>query len=253
MPPPVDQLRKADARSRVPLEGRRSGPWLLDLYRSALGKKYVMAITGVIGIGFLVGHLLGNLKLYQGPEATEFYAEWLRGSLGYPLLPRTWTLWALRIMLIVALVLHVHAAYALTLVNHRARPRRYASRPDYVVADFAGRTMRWTGVLTLLFLAYHLADYTWGVEALPGSFERGAVYANVVASLSVPVVGALYAVSMVALGVHLYHGTWSMFQSLGVNHPRFNRWRHGLALGLSVVLTVGFLSFPVAVWTGILA
>lgn len=252
MPTRADQLRTSDARSRTPVTARRGGSWIVRLYRSALGKKYVMAITGVVGIGFLVGHLLGNLKLYQGPAATEAYAVWLRESLGYPLLPRTWTLWLLRITLIAALALHVHAAYALTLVNHRARPRRYASRPDHVAADFAGRTMRWTGVIVLLFLGYHLADYTWGVEALPGPYERGAVYANVVGSLEVPVVGALYSVSVVALGAHLYHGAWSMFQSLGISHPRFNHWRRGLAVGVATVLTAGFLSFPVAVWTGVL-
>lgn len=231
---------------------RTRAPWVVQLYRTALGKKYAMAITGVVGIAFVIAHLVGNLKLYQGPEATEFYAVWLRESLGYPLLPRTWTLWLTRITLVVALVVHVHAAWALTVVNRRARTTRYAAPRDYVAADFASRTMRWTGVLVLLFLAYHLADYTWGVEALPGPYERGAVYHNVVGSLEVPAVGGLYAVAMIALGVHLYHGTWSLFQSLGLNHRRFNHWRHVLAVGLASAVTVGYLSFPVAVWTGVL-
>lgn len=252
MPTTAERLREREQGAPEASGVSRDAPWIVELYRSSLGKKYVMAITGVVGIGFVAAHLIGNLKLYIGPVASEEYAVWLRESLGYPLLPHTWTLWLMRLVLIAALVLHVHAAYSLTVTNRRARPGRYASRRDYVAANFASRTMRWTGVIVLAFLGYHLADYTWGVEALPGPYERGDVYGNVVGSLRVPVVGAAYSVAMIALGVHLYHGTWSLFQSLGLYSRRFNRWRNGLAVGLSVALTVGFLSFPVAVWTGVL-
>lgn len=250
----VTKVRKSDAPARAPVqepERRRSLPWVVQLYRSALGKKYVMAITGVIGIGFVIGHMIGNFKFFLGAEQIDLYGEWLRESLGYPLLPHTWTLWLVRLTLIGALVLHVHAAYALTVENRRARPDAYRSRRDYVVADFAGRTMRWTGVIVLLFLVYHLADFTWGTAALPGEFERGAVYANLVSSFSVETVAVFYIVANVALGVHLYHGTWSMFQSLGLNNERFNRWRHHLAVALSVVIVLGFIVVPVAVMTGV--
>jgi len=223
-------------------------PFLLELYGSALGKKYVMAITGLIGLAFVLFHMLGNLKMYLGADDFNHYAEFLRELL-VPILPRTVALWLMRSVLIVSLILHVHAAYGLTLMNRRARPVRYQSQRDYVVATFASRTMRWTGIIVLLFLAYHLADLTWGF-ANP-DFVRGDVYHNVDASLSQVPVAVLYIVANIALGIHLFHGAWSMFQSVGANNPRFNEWRRIFAVAFAAVIVIGNVSFPVAVLAGV--
>lgn len=244
--PPRTQTRSdVDPRAR-PV--RRSATFALDFYRSAVGKKYVMAITGIIWMGYVLAHMIGNLKIYLGPEELNHYAEFLRELL-VPILPRTVTLWLMRVVLIVAFVLHVHAAYALTRMNHRSRPVRYASERDYVTANFAARTMRWSGVIVLLFIAFHLSDLTWGF-ANP-DFVRGDVYHNMVASLSFVPSAAFYILANLALGLHLYHGSWSLFQSLGVNNPRFNHWRRYFAAAFAAVITLGNLSFPIAILLGL--
>jgi succinate dehydrogenase / fumarate reductase cytochrome b subunit len=139
----------------------------------------------------------------------------------------------------------VHSAYARTLVNRRARPEPYRSRRDYVAASFASRTMRWTGVIVALYLLFHLADLTWG-SANP-DFVRGDPYNNLVHSLQRPVVAALYVAANAALGVHLWHGAWSLFQSLGINNPRYNALRARFAQAFTAVVVLGNLSFPVLV------
>jgi succinate dehydrogenase / fumarate reductase cytochrome b subunit len=227
---------------------RKRKPFLLDLYSTAVGKKYVMAITGLIGVGYVIVHLIGNLKAYLGPEEIDHYGEFLRELL-VPLLPRTVALWTLRLVLIGALALHLHAAYTLTLINRRARPDRYQSPRDYIAASFASRTMRWTGIIVLLFLFYHLADLTWGW--FNPDFVRGAVYHNLDESLSQIPVAILYIVANIALGIHLFHGVWSLFQSMGWNNPRFNSWRRGLATAIATLIVVGNCSFPIAVQAGI--
>lgn len=226
-------------------------PWFLgELYRSALGKKYVMAITGVVFMGYVLAHMIGNLKLYQ--SATDFneYAHFLRVLL-YPIAPESAVLNILRVMLVVALVLHVVAAYQLSVMNRRARPESYRSPRDYVAADFAARTMRWTGVIVLLFVAYHLADLTFGW--VNPAVETATVYEKVVASFSNPAVAAFYLVANIALGVHLYHGVWSLFQSMGWSSRRFNHWRRYLAIAFTGVVTAGNLSFPIAVQVGLIS
>ncbi|MEM9514742.1 MAG: succinate dehydrogenase cytochrome b subunit [Actinomycetota bacterium] len=253
----------AQTLSRGPVSGTavksttKKKPFLLDLYGTAVGKKYVMAITGLVGIGFVLVHMLGNLKLYIGVVDeggvliydADYYGEWLRDLL-VPFFPRTVFLWLLRSVLIVALIGHLHAAYTLTVLNRRARPVKYQSARDYQVANFASRTMRWTGIIVLLFLVWHLADFTWGW--VNPDFVRGAVQRNVVASLERIPVAALYIVANIALGIHLFHGTWSLFQSMGWNNPRFNRWRRGLAAGVATLIVVGNVSFPVAVLAGVI-
>ena len=227
----------------------RSG-FLLDLYRSALGKKYLMAVSGIVGLGYVLAHMLGNLKLYQSAEDFNQYAEFLR-RLRYPILPESGTLNLLRLVLIAALVVHVVSAYQLTMMNRRARPQRYQGPRDYVVADFAARTMRWTGVVVLLFIAYHLADLTFGwVNPAPAG---ATPYEKVIASFSSIPVAAFYLVANTALGFHLYHGVWSLFQSMGWNNRRFNHLRRSLAVGFTLVVVGGNLSFPIAVQLGILS
>lgn len=218
--------------------------FLVRFYRADIGKKWVMAVTGIVLMGYVFAHMVGNLHVFEGPRQIDDYGEWLRDLL-HPPFPRSMVLWGLRIALITSLALHIHAAYALTRVNWRARSLRYQSRRDYVVADYASRTMRWTGIIVGLFLVYHLLDLTWGA-ANPG-YVRGEVYRNTVASFQRVPVSLVYIAANVALGVHLYHGGWSLFQSLGWNNPRFNQWRRYFAVAFAVVVTVGFISVPIAV------
>ena len=219
------------------------------LHRSAIGLKALMAVSGIVLFGFVLGHMAGNLKLYLGPEAINHYAEWLR-EMGTPLLPRAGLLWIARIGLLLAVVVHIGAAWKLTLINRRARPHDYEGR-SVVQATYAARTMRWGGVILLLFVLYHLADLTFG-WANP-DFVPGDVYHNVVAGFSVWWVSALYIVGQVALAFHLYHGLWSLFQSLGWNHPAYNDWRRRFAAAFALVVAAGNLSFPLAVLSGLVS
>jgi succinate dehydrogenase / fumarate reductase, cytochrome b subunit len=229
----------------------RRTPMVVELYRSALGKKYVMAITGVVWMGYVFAHMVGNLKVYLGPESIDHYGDWLRTGLLVPIMPDAGMLWILRVILLVALVWHVVAAYQLTQMNRQARPDAYRAKRDYVAADFAARTMRWTGVIVLLFILYHLADFTFG-WANP-EFEHGRVYDNFVSSFGRPAVAAFYVIANLALGVHLYHGGWSLFQSMGWNNRRFNHWRRSFAIAFAVIVVVGNVSFPLAVQFGIVS
>ncbi len=246
---PTGEGQGASARAAENRTPRRR-PWIVDVYRSGVGKKYVMAISGMVLLGFVVAHTIGNLKLYVGREEMNFYGEWLR-DIGYPALPHSGLLWILRLGLIVALALHLHAAWGLTRMNRKARPQRYQSKRDYVAANFAARTMRWTGIIVLLFIGFHLLDLTFG-PANP-NFVAGDPYANVVASFRRVPVALFYIVANLALGLHLYHGCWSMFQSLGVNNQRFNHWRRYVAIGLALFVVVGNVSFPVAVLAGLVS
>ena len=232
---------------------RRRRPFFLDLYSTAVGKKYVMAISGLAMIGFVVFHMIGNLKMYFGQADLDHYAEFLKELL-YPIAPKGVVLWILRGGLIAMLVLHLHAAWSLTRLNRHARAVKYQGPRDYQVANFASRTMRWTGIIVLAYLVWHLLDLTFGtVNAIgtEGEFVRGEVYNNVVRSLDRPLVAAFYVVANILLGIHLFHGAWSFFQSLGWNNPRFNAWRRGFAVGIATVVVVGNVSFPVAVLAGI--
>lgn len=229
---------------------KRKAPLLVELYRSALGKKYVMAITGIMLVGFVFAHMVGNLKMYLGPEDFNHYGEFLRELL-VPILPRTVALWLLRIGLIVAFVLHIHAAYSLTRINQAARTVKYQSKRDYIAADFASRTMRFTGVIFLIFLIWHLFDLSW--TGTGATWVRGAAYENVDNSLSRIPVAMLYIAGNLALGIHLFHGLWSLFQSLGWNNPRFNALRRQFAVGLSSIIVIGNVSFPIAVLAGVVS
>ncbi len=239
--------------SATAVSSRRRRPFFLDLYSTAVGKKYVMAISGLAMIGFVVFHMIGNLKMYFGQADLDHYAEFLKELL-YPIAPKGVVLWILRGGLIAMLALHLHAAWSLTRLNRTARAVKYQGPRDYQVANFASRTMRWTGIIVLAYLVWHLLDLTFGtVNAIgtDGEFVRGEVYNNVVRSLDRPVVAAFYIVANILLGIHLFHGAWSFFQSLGWNNPRFNAWRRGFAVGIATVVVVGNVSFPVAVLAGI--
>ena len=227
---------------------RRKGHPLVNFWHSAVGKKWVMALSGIALLGFVFAHMVGNLKLYLGAAHLNEYAEWLR-DFGEPVLPRTVLLWGLRIGLIAAFFLHIIAAYQLTRMNHQARPVKYQSQRDYVAANFASRTMRWTGIIIGLFLIFHLADLTWG-PANP-DFVRGDVFDNVIASFERVPVAIIYIVANIALAFHIFHGAWSMFQSLGWNNPRFNQWRRSFAIAFALVIGIGNVSMPLLVVTGV--
>lgn len=244
---PPDQVR------RKPL------PWPVEFYRSAVGKKWVMAVTGIIILGFVLVHMIGNLKIYigflagEGAYEIDLYGEALR-SLFFPILPEHVALWVLRIGLIAAFVLHIHSAYALTLMNRRARTVDYQGPRNYLVANYASRTMRWTGIIVLLYLVWHLADFTWGTPGIaPDGWEHGAVYSNFVLSFQRVPVAILYIVANLAMGQHIFHGAWSMFQSLGINNPKFNPWRRYLAIAFAAIIVIANISFPIAVLTGLVS
>lgn len=229
---------------------KRNAPFPVELYRSAVGKKYVMALTGIVIIGFVFFHMIGNLKMYFGAEDFNHYGEFLRELL-VPILPRTVALWLMRVGLIAAFVLHIHSAYALTRINRAARHTKYQSKRDYLAANYASRTMRWSGVIVGLFVVWHLFDLTFTGTGY--DYVRGLPYENVALSLGRIWNAAFYLVANIALGFHLFHGTWSLFQSMGWNNPRFNAWRRGFAAGLTAIIVLGNVSFPIAVTAGIVS
>ncbi len=183
----------------------------------------------------------------------DHYAEFLKELL-YPIAPKGVVLWILRGGLIAMLLGHLHAAWSLTRLNRHARAVKYQGPRDYQVANFASRTMRWTGIIVLAYLVWHLLDLTFGVVntvGTDGEFVRTEVYANVVRSFERWPVALFYIVANLLLGLHLSHGAWSIFQSLGWNNPRFNAWRRAFARGFAAVVVIGNVSFPVAVMLGI--
>jgi len=227
---------------------KRKAPFPIEFYRSALAKKYVMAITGIMLMGFVFAHMVGNLKMYLGPEDFDHYAEFLR-ELAVPILPRTVALWLMRLGLVAAFALHIHSAYSLTRMNHAARTVKYQSQRDYIAANFASRSMRWTGIIVGLFVVFHLFDLSW--TGTGATFVRGQAYENVADSLARTWVALIYIAANIALGIHLFHGAWSLFQSMGWNNPRFNSWRRNFAAAFAVLIVIGNVSFPVAVQLGI--
>jgi len=251
-------MSTTEVPSRPPVSGtatatRRRRPFLLDLYSTAVGKKYAMAISGVALMGFVLFHMIGNLKMYFGAADLNEYAEFLKKLL-YPLAPKESVLWILRFGLLAMLALHLHAAWSLTVLNRHARPVKYQSARDYQEASLASRSMRISGIVVALFIVWHLLDLTFGVVntvGTDGQFVRAEVYANVVRSFERWPVAIFYIVANLLLGLHLSHGAWSIFQSLGWNNPRFNSWRTAFARGFAAVVVVGNVSFPVAVLVGI--
>ena len=210
-------------------------------WNSTVGKKIVMAVTGAIGLGYLIAHMTGNLLVFRGAVKIDAYAGFLKSNLGL--------LWAVRAILLVAVIAHIVAAYQLARISQKSRPITYKRwRP--VGSDFASRTMRWTGPLVAIFIVYHLLHFTLGT--VHPDFREGEVYHNVTAGFRVWYVSAFYIVAMLALFGHLYHGAWSMFQSVGLNHPKYNRLVRTLATIITVVVVLGFISIPVAVLLGLI-
>jgi succinate dehydrogenase / fumarate reductase cytochrome b subunit len=218
-------------------------------WNSPIVQKAAMAVSGFVLFGFVVAHMAGNLKAFQGPAKLNAYAEWLR-EIGSPALPHGGALWLGRIVLLVAVAVHVAAAVRLTLLSRRARPAAYRELVP-VQLDYAARTMRWSGFLILAYVIYHLMHLTWG--NVHPRFVRGDVYGNLVSGLGQWPVALVYVVANVLLGLHLYHGLWSFFQSLGLDHPAYRNARRPFAVVFALVVTAGFVVVPIAVLAGWLA
>ncbi|HEY5908587.1 MAG TPA: succinate dehydrogenase cytochrome b subunit [Vicinamibacteria bacterium] len=208
---------------------------------STIGKKVVMAVTGIVLVGFVIAHMTGNLQLYLGPEVMNAYGRLLH-ELGHGA-----ALWIFRAVLLVAVGLHIWAATSLTLLSRAARPVGYR-KLSWTESTYASRTMRWSGPILLLFILYHLAHFTTG-QAHP-QFVEGDVYGNMIVGFQSPPVVLFYVTAMLALGLHLYHGIWSMLQTLGLSHPRYNRWRHALCTLVTLAVVGANLTFPLAVFFG---
>ena len=220
----------------------------LSFYRTTIGKKVVMAVTGLILVGFIIAHMLGNLKAFDSPEHLNEYGTFLR-EVGYPLLGPEQALWMVRIVLLASIILHITAATQLTILDRQSRPERYVQfRP--VQQSYASRTMRWGGIIILLFIIYHILHFTTG-QAHP-DFREGDVYHNLVVGFQNPLVVLFYIVAVGALMFHMYHGIWSMFQTLGINNVRWNRLLRTLSAVISIGVFIGFISVPIAVQIGCL-
>jgi succinate dehydrogenase / fumarate reductase cytochrome b subunit len=207
---------------------------------STLGKKILMAVTGIILFGFVVGHMLGNLQIYLGEERLNHYAELLQANIPF--------LWTFRSVMLFCVGVHILAAVQVWLRNRAARPVKYkVFRPPAV--DYAARTMVWSGPILALFITYHLLDFTVGTTN--PDFVRGEVFQNVIASFSNPLIAIFYMAANLLLAFHLYHGLWSLFQTIGWDHPRFGWMRRALAVFFSVLIGAGNISIPLAVLTGV--
>jgi len=207
---------------------------------STLGKKILMAVTGIILFGFVVGHMLGNLQIYLGEERLNHYAELLQANKPF--------LWTFRSVMLFCVGVHILAAVQVWLRNRAARPVKYrVFRPPAV--DYAARTMVWSGPILALFITYHLLDFTVGTTN--PNFVRGEVFQNVVASFSNPLIAIFYMAANLLLAFHLYHGLWSLFQTFGWDHARFGWVRRALAVVFSVLIGAGNISIPLAVLTGV--
>jgi len=221
---------------------------VVHLYRSTVGKKVAMAASGAVLFLWIIGHMLGNLKTFQGPEHINDYAEGLR-TVGGPFFGPGQLLWLIRLVMIALVAIHILAALQLWLLARRARPVGYHT-PPHLEISYASRTLRWGGVIIFLYVGYHLMHFTLGT--VHPDFRPGDVYHNLVVGFrSWPVV-AVYILATGALGFHLYHGVWSALQTLGINHARYNRYRRAVAAVVAVGLFLGFVSVPVAVLAGVL-
>lgn len=216
----------------------------LSFSDTTIGKKVLMAVSGLVLFGFVVGHMLGNLQVFLGPEVYNGYGKALREA---PVL-----LWGVRILLVVAFLVHVSMAVQLSLISGAARPVRYKKRKD-AITTFAARTMLCSGLLVLLFVLYHLAHFTYPGVAM-GAYEHsqtGDVYRNFVNGFSIPWVVALYVAAQIALGLHIYHGAWSLLQTFGLNNPLRNATWYGAARTLALIVVVGNVILPISVLLGL--
>jgi succinate dehydrogenase / fumarate reductase, cytochrome b subunit len=239
---------QAQALPEIQTHPAASNP-ITAIWTSIIGKKIVMAVSGAVLVLFIFGHVAGNLKIFSGPEEINAYSRFLR-EVGYPEFSYGQLLWLVRGVLLISVFLHITAAYQLTMTNRRARPIDYTSRKN-VETGWSALTMRWSGVLLLVFVIFHLLHFTLGAVGFePGQFVHLAVYQNVVAGFSVWPIALFYIVSMAALCLHLNHGIWSAFQTLGWSNARNQRSLKVLSRVVAILVFLGFSSVPVAVLAG---
>ncbi len=216
---------------------------LRAFWRSAIGKKVVMAVTGLIGVAYVIGHMVGNLQVFQGADKINAYAAMLHG-------PLKSAVWGARAVLLAAVVLHVVAAWQLTQLDRAARPVDYARR-DPQISTLASRTMRWGGVLLLVFIVFHILHFTTGTLQ-PAPFVAGDVYGNLVGGFRVWWVALFYVAAMAALGFHLFHGAWSSVRTLGLSRPSPRPLRRPVAALVAIIVAAGFAIVPLAVFFGLI-
>ena len=231
-------MTDAPAQTRGPALGETE-----PLLAATVGKKLVMAVTGVVLFGFVIVHMVGNLQVYLGAEAINEYGHFLHTFFHGA------GIWIFRAVLLAAVLLHIWAMTSLTFTNRRAREvgyRRWTARES----SYASRTMRASGVFILVFIVFHLLHLTTGT--VHPDFVPGDVYHNLISGFQVVPVAIFYLLATLMLALHLFHGAWSMLQTLGLNHPRYNRLRNVISVGLAVLVVIGNLSFPLAVLTGLL-
>jgi succinate dehydrogenase / fumarate reductase, cytochrome b subunit len=214
----------------------------LTFYGTSIGKKVVMAITGLVLFGYVIGHVLGNLQVFMGASQLNEYAALLKANAAL--------LWGVRIVLLVSVILHIVAAVQLTRMNWRSRPDGYYYK-DVIQADYAARTMRWSGVIIAVFVIYHLLHLTTGT--VHPQFDAHDVYRNVIIGFRVWPVALFYTIAMVALAFHLWHGIWSMFQTLSLVNPKSDKIIHRLAAIATLAIAIGFISIPMAVLAGLIS
>ena len=225
--------------------------WVLRLYRSTIGKKVIMAVTGLAMVVFVIGHMAGNLQVFIGPAKMNGYAAFLKstGEL----------LWLVRLGLLAAVLLHILMAWQLTRIASQARPVAYEKR-DAQVSTIASRTMRWGGVLLLVFIVFHILHFTTGTvfpaasrpDAMYPAFEPTNVYGNVISAFRVPWVVAFYVVAMLFLMLHLFHGAWSSVRTLGLSKPSQHPLHRRIATVIALIVWLGFTAVPVAVFLGVI-
>lgn len=221
-------------------------PRAYRLWSSSVGKKIMMAVSGLVLYGFVLGHMVGNLKVYQGREAFNHYAEGLR-TFGAPFFGHGQVLWLVRFVLLAALIIHIAAVFKLARQSKKARKHSY-KKFDGLEFSYASRTMLWGGLLLLAYVVYHLLHLTLGT--LHPNFVHGDAYNNFVVGFQQWPASLAYIVAMIPLALHMYHGFWSMLQTLGANNPKYNKMRRPLALTLSLLVAVLNIMFPVSVLLG---
>ncbi|WP_018533871.1 MULTISPECIES: succinate dehydrogenase [unclassified Streptomyces] len=219
------------------------------IWDSSLGKKTVMAVSGLVMLLYLVAHMIGNLKIFFGPEEINHYARWLR-TMGGPVLHYEWGLWIVRVVLVVAVVAHATSAYQLSRRDIKARPSKYVHKKPS--ASYATRTMRWGGIILGLFIVWHILDLTTGTVH-PGGYEHLHPYQNIIDTFSTWYGNVIYIVAMLALGLHIQHGFWSAAQTLGVGSRTRDRVLKTVGNVLAALLTLGFIAVPVGVMTGLVS
>ena len=221
----------------APRDSQAPGFW-----DSTTGKKIVMAVTGALMFGFVIVHMLGNLQVFEGPEKLNAYGAFLH-SIGE-------LLWPARIVLLIAIALHIIATVQLALRNKRARPIGY-SRKQAIASSYASRTMYWSGPIVLAFIIFHLLHLTAGYIHPGAAYIEGDVYHNVVAGFQVWWVSVWYIFAICLLGLHLRHGLWSMFQSVGIRQPQHTAILKKAAMVIAVLIVLGYISIPISVLLGL--